>query len=91
MAAVEGSGYFEAIVECDPPQVERVQAWLDERGLGAHRMRSGVLATGSAERMAAAFGGDVGERDRPRSLPIPPELAGVVRSVTVVPVPRYQT
>jgi hypothetical protein len=85
---VETSEFAEVIVECDPADAQRVEAWLAEHGLSADRMRLGVLATGGADRVEAAFGAGVGDRSASRSLPIPPELAGAVRSVTVVPIPR---
>jgi hypothetical protein len=60
-----------------------VASWLRQHGLDALPLVVGVLATGDASAVRAAFGAE------PRgTLPVPEELWGQVESVAVVPPKR---
>jgi hypothetical protein len=87
---LDDADYVEVIVEVDLDQVDRVEAWLHDRGLSSERMRLGVLAHGDARSVASAFVAPIGDRRAPRPLPIPAELTGTVHSVTVTPVPDLE-
>jgi hypothetical protein len=86
---VVDSDHVELFVESVPTHEGRVATWLSERGLAPEPMRDGVLATGSADRVTAAFGAAPGDRRAARALPVPAELADDVTSVTVVPIPEF--
>lgn len=80
--------YIEAILlwtnQGPSPLAER---WLQQHGLDHLPMQAGLLVTGSRAQFEAAFGVDLSQARRPISLPIPPELRGVVASI-VIPVER---
>ncbi len=76
--------HVEVAVELRPgADRDAVASWLRQHGLDALPLVVGVLATGDATAVRAAFGAE------PRgTLPVPEELCGQVESVAVVPPKR---
>jgi hypothetical protein len=73
--------HWEVVVRLRPGgDLERVKGWLRERNLEVLPLVVGLLATGDAAAVRAAFGAEPeGE------LPVPEELRADVESVSVVP------
>jgi hypothetical protein len=77
----------ELVVQLRPGgDLERVEGWLRERNLEALPLVVGLLGTGEAAAVRAAFGAEP-EGD----LPVPEELRADVESVSVVPPKQLHT
>lgn len=84
-----GAGYIEAVAELrSPGEGSTLTDWCATRELTCSPMVEGMLISGSRARFEAAFGQVVPDRTRSTPLAPPPELRGVVESVTVLPVPH---
>lgn len=88
--------YVEAIVVLkDDASRALMEKWLESRGLGAARMRAGLLATGAKSSFQSAFGTDLREVDNPGhgkiDLPVPDELREYIISITIRPNPQYHS
>ncbi|MFF8593015.1 hypothetical protein ACF061_16580 [Streptomyces sp. NPDC015220] len=70
---------------------ESVSQWCAAHGIDVLPMAAGVLLTGAARRFREAFGHSAGNRRQAVELPVPDELQGIVRSVTVLPIPELHT
>lgn len=75
--------FVEAAVACSEDDRPPVASWLREHGLEATDAAIGLLATGSLEQFERAFRVRLAGSPPPLSLPVPPELGGRVRAVTI--------
>lgn len=79
--------HWEVVVQLRPGgDPERVRGWLRERNLEFVPLVVGLLATGDADVVRAAFGAELGDE-----LPVPDELRADVVSVSVVPPKQVHT
>ncbi|MEV6590067.1 hypothetical protein [Streptomyces acidicola] len=83
-----GDEVVEAVAELrDDASADLLTGWCAERGIRVLPMAAGVLLTAEWQRLLDAFGARASDWSRPQTLPVPPELRTVVRSVTVVAPP----
>jgi hypothetical protein len=77
----------EVVVQLRPGgDPERVRGWLRERSLEVLPLVVGLLATGDAHAVRAAFGAEPEDE-----LPVPDELRADVESVSIVPPKQLHT
>lgn len=89
---VPGQGPGEEVVEAvaelrDDASADPLTRWCAERGIHVLPMVAGALLTAEWQRLREAFGAPASGWSRPQTLPVPPELRTIVRSVTVLAPP----
>jgi hypothetical protein len=80
--------YVELFLKWAPnANADVVRHWLEQRGLAATAMKSGLLLSGTKHQLEKAFSVDFQSIEPPENLPVPAELHGHVASITL-PRPR---
>ena len=77
--------HVEAIVVTREPRAPQAERWFAQRGLQSRSMRAGLLLTGARAAFEEAFGTDLGDVEPPIRIEVPPELRGLVLSITIPP------
>ena len=80
--------YTELFLKWTPnANADVVRRWLEQRGLAATAMKSGLLLSGTKHQLEKAFSVAFQNLEPPANLPVPTELRDHVASITL-PRPR---